>query len=84
MPVNVVNCAAHCHRILSVFGNSSRRRDRSVCMATGYFWKARVWFPAAQDFSLFHNFSTGSGAHPVSYLLDVGGVSFPGDKAAGG
>jgi hypothetical protein len=36
----------------------------------------------ARDFSLFHSFQTGSGAHPASYLMGTGS-SLRGGKAAG-
>jgi hypothetical protein len=44
---------------------------------------SRVRFPAgAGNFSLHHRVQNGSGAHPVSYLIDTMG-SFPGGRAAG-
>jgi hypothetical protein len=45
-------------------------------------WMAWVRFPPVKDFSPLHSFQTGSGSHPASYPMDIGG-SFPGGKAAG-
>jgi hypothetical protein len=48
----------------------------------GYDWTARVRFPeVVRDFSPFHSFQTGSGAHPASYKTVTEG-SIPGDKKA--
>jgi hypothetical protein len=45
-------------------------------------WTIGVPFPAgAGNFFLHHRVQTGSGAHPVSYLIGTGG-SFPGGEAA--
>jgi hypothetical protein len=50
-------------------------------LATG--WTIGVLFQAgAGNFSLHHRVQTGSGAHPASYAMGIGG-SFPGGKAAG-
>jgi hypothetical protein len=60
-------------------GITSRSRNSSVDTVTGSM--AEVWFPAwAEDFSLYHNFQTGSGAHTDSYTMFTGG-SFLGAKA---
>jgi hypothetical protein len=55
--------------------------DSSVGIGTG--WRARVGFPAVQDFSLLHSVQTDSEAHPA-YPVGTGG-SFPGGgvKVAG-
>jgi hypothetical protein len=53
---------------------------QGVGIATG--WRARVIFPAVQEFCLFYSVQTGSGAHPPSYTMGIGG-SFLGAKAAG-
>jgi hypothetical protein len=58
-------------------------RDRSVAIVTGYNLQARVRFPTGErDFSLLHSVHTGSGAHPVSYIVGTGS-SFHSGKAAG-
>jgi hypothetical protein len=46
-------------------------------------WTAEVLFPAGvRDFSVLHGAQIGSGAHLVSYPMDVR-KPFPGGKAAG-
>jgi hypothetical protein len=46
-------------------------------------WAAGVRFPAgARHFYLLYSVHTGSGTHPASYPLAIGG-SFPGSKMAG-
>jgi hypothetical protein len=56
-------------------------RDSSVGIATG--WTVGVPFmPGAGHFSLLQSVQTGSGDHPASYPMDIGG-SFPEGKAAG-
>jgi hypothetical protein len=52
--------------ITIIIGN----RDNSVGVATGY--KARVRFPAVQDFSPLCTVQTDSDAHPVSYATGIG------------
>jgi hypothetical protein len=61
-------------------------RNSSVSTALGYGLDdrgSRIQFLAvAGDFSLHHRVQNGSGAHPASYPMGIGG-SFPGSKAAG-
>jgi hypothetical protein len=46
-------------------------------------WMAGVRFPAeAEIFFLFYNVQTGSGVHPSSYSMDIGGA-FSDSKVAG-
>jgi hypothetical protein len=72
-------CAAQ-RRSLKTLNNIYRLNSSPVGVATG--WKARVRFPAVQDFSFLHSVQTGSGTQPASYPMGTGG-SFPGGKAAG-
>jgi hypothetical protein len=68
---------APCRRIYCL----QRSRDSAVGMATG--WTAeRSEFESreGQDVSSLHVVQTGSGAHPASYPMGIGG-SFPGGKA---
>jgi hypothetical protein len=37
---------------------------------------ARLRFPAWKDFSVLHSVQSGSGAHPASYTMSIGGL-FP-------
>jgi hypothetical protein len=61
-------------------------RDSAVGMATGYGLDnrtTRLRFPVgAGNFSLRHHVQTGSGAHPASHPMGVGG-SFTGGKRPG-
>jgi hypothetical protein len=63
-----------------------KSRDSSVGIALGYRLNdrgSRVRFPAgAGNFSLHHRVQNGSGAHPASYPMGIGG-SFPWGKVAG-
>jgi hypothetical protein len=55
-------------------------RDSVVGIATGYWLDDRgvgVRAPVMSQFSLLDVVQTSSGAHPASYLMDIGG-SFPG------
>jgi hypothetical protein len=59
-------------------------RDSAVGNATSYELDDRVVgvrVPMSQ-FSFFHDIQTGSGAHPVSYLMSTGNF-FPGVKRPG-
>jgi hypothetical protein len=58
--------------------------DSSVGLATGYGFDGRASILGrARDFSLLNSVQTGSGAHPASYLMCIGGPFLEG-KAAGG
>jgi hypothetical protein len=61
-------------------------RESSVGIATGCGLNDRMIvvfvLAGAGNFSLRHRVQTGSGAHPASYPMDIGG-SFPGGKAGG-
>jgi hypothetical protein len=62
-----------------------RSRDSVVGIATGYRLDVRgvrVQVPVGKEFSFLHFVQNGSGAHPTSYPMGIGG-SFPGSKAAG-
>jgi len=54
----------------------------SVSIVIGYRldnWGSGVWFPVgAGNFSLLHCVQTSSGAHPVSYPMDIEGYYPPG------
>jgi hypothetical protein len=55
--------------------------DSAVGIATGYGPDDRgvgVWVPVEQQFSFLH-VQTDSGVHPLSYTMDIGGLS-PGVK----
>jgi hypothetical protein len=54
----------------------------AVRITTGYGLDDGGVGVQSQLFSLLHIVQTGSGAHPASYPMDIGG-SFPGGKAAG-
>jgi hypothetical protein len=60
-------------------------RSSSVGIVTGYGLNNRgigLQFPAeASDFYVLHSVKTGSGTHPASYPMGIGG-SFTGGKAA--
>jgi hypothetical protein len=70
---------------MSLF-RTQKSHDSSVGIALGYGLDdqdSRVRFPAgAGNFSLHYCVQNGSGAHPASYPMGVGGT-FPGGKAAG-
>jgi hypothetical protein len=53
----------------------------SICMATSYEVKGRGSIPARGRVFLLYSVQSGSGAHPVSYLMGTMG-NFPGDIAA--
>jgi hypothetical protein len=53
-------------------------KDTSINMEMGC--TAGVRFQARVSFSLLHSVQTGSGVHPVSYTMDIGG-DFPVGKA---
>jgi hypothetical protein len=60
-------------------------RDSAADIATGYGLGDRgvgVRVTVGATISLLHLVQTGSGTHPVSYPIDIGG-SIPGGKAAG-
>jgi hypothetical protein len=63
-----------------------KSRGSSVGIALGYGLDdrgSRVRFPVGTgNFSLHHRVQNGSGTHPASYPVGIGG-SFPGGKAAG-
>jgi hypothetical protein len=71
---------------ISVTHYRLKSRDSSVGIALDYGLDDRgssVRFPAgAGNFSLRHRVQNGSGAHPASYPMGIGGA-FPEDKAAG-
>jgi hypothetical protein len=71
--------------ISNYFANYIRDRGTSVCIETKQQvmgWAIGVQFPAgAGNFSLRHRVQTGSGAHPASYPMGIGGL-FLGSKAA--
>jgi hypothetical protein len=63
-----------------------RIRDSAVGIATGYRLDDRgvgVRVLAGWRFSLLHVVQTGSGVHPTSYPMGIGGGSFPGVKQQG-
>jgi hypothetical protein len=58
--------------------DSTQQNGAGIAKSVG--WLAWVRFPAmARDFSLFHNFHTGSGTQPASYPISTG-VLFPSVK----
>jgi hypothetical protein len=68
------------HRDNFTFYNRTKDRDSPVGIALGYSLDDRgstFWLPAgAGNFSLHHRIQNGSGAHPASYPMSIGG-SFP-------
>jgi hypothetical protein len=67
-----------CSMFLSFSSSATKSRDSSVGIALGYGLDdrgTRVRFPAgARNFSLHHRVQNGTGAHPASYPMGLGGL----------
>jgi hypothetical protein len=60
----------------------TQRRDSSVRVAMGYWLEGRGSTPGRNKrFSPLHSVQTGSGTHPASYRMGIGG-SFHWEKGA--
>jgi hypothetical protein len=58
-------------------------RDSTVGIVTGYMLDGQgSIFDRSRDLSLLHNIQTGSGVHPSSYPIGVGGPFLGGNGTA--